>query len=1154
MPLKPPLPAHDDAAQWPASAERIPLQLLTPGLAARDGWLTPAQNLATGPLVSCLMVSRGRLLPARYAIACFCAQSYPRRELVIIDDNPASELTAFLAELRHPQIRHILLAETSANLGQLRNRALSEAHGDLVCQWDDDDLYDARRLAWQIEALQMANAKACFLQRWTMWWPAERRLAVSGKRLWEGSMLAQRSAVPPYPDQRRGEDSSVANALVAQYPVLTMDAPALYCYTIHGGNTFHYEHFLSMYNAASQFAGRAAYDQTLQLIAHRLPILDYANALGQDGKPSQLQRSAPPALPDRFVDPARLRPGRTPSCPAPLVSIIVRSMGRASLVDALASLAAQSYRNLDIVIVDATGGRHPPLPAAMAADARFRLVSSGKPLQRPAAANAGLDASMGEYVGFLDDDDLFDPDHVALLMRRVLAPDHPDFVYAGLWLVDRYHRLLRCQSNRFNILMFQFFNLIPAISVLVHRRVVELGCRFDESLDVFEDWDFWLQIVPHVQIARIEAPTQYYFVEAGTSGTSIGLNADPARGGHFSIRVRKRWEPTGAALWRDYLPLVHHLLARFHDGERASVRPAMRQLLLRYPAEPNLEFHLGRTYQAQGYAFSARRLFESAVSHNRSSLEFVLSLAHLWEAQGSPEDALACLEESRPALTLHLAQVDQQLARLHTSCAQRTASSAVATAITSTNAVSRNAPCPCNSGARYKHCCGAAVTVPAAAAPQQALVASSLQLQCDQLQTMAAKHYRQGDLFEARACLQQATNLLPAQAMVNHTLALLAFDLGDLPQAMAYSAVALAASADPVILDFDRSLRYRSRRMAEDDQLRAALRKSTALLAPDAVRARLAQASVLVVLGCNPYLPLSAVDFAGWQGRIHFLPDETVVLPPELRANWPQFDAVLLIDGLPEILPALLDDWLPAQVLVRVTRDCPAMLLEIAQAASAAIGLLFPDQMTAEQIGLPGLLVRPTLPESANTGFTISPRLRDAPFRVGLRAMCEADGMHPLDTMLIRRLLANGISLHVHGGGMLLRHFPPSDLPANLHLISFDAPLDQFLAGIDCLLLRRAPLADPEAAIGFVAQAMAASCPVICAGAMPGAELLNDGENGFRLAADDDDAICQRIAQLQQDPVLNSAMRVRAKATARRYWTQQAQGPWRRMQMEWAAQ
>lgn len=1128
---QPYLPTKNYASQWPTSGLSIALKLLEPGASPRDEILVASPTPQNGPLVSCLMVSRGKLLPARHAIDCFRLQTYPLRELVILDDNPVSELTAFLAELNDPLIRYIQISETQTRLGSLRNYALAEVRGELVCQWDDDDLYDARRLAWQIEALQTSGAQACFLSRWTVWWPEERRIAVSGYRAWEGSMLSWRTAVPAYPNQRRGEDSTVTAQIMEANRVVLMDAPELYCYTIHGGNTFNYQHFLSIYNAASEFVGRQFYDTHLQLLNCRLPIKEYATALKGAGNLAFCQRPKLAAMPDRLIDPALPRQGRKPSGKEPLVSIIVRSMGRDSLSNALTSLAIQSYPRIEVLVVDATGGCHPPLPSTIANDSRFRLVSAGRPLKRPAAANFGLSTATGEYIGFLDDDDLFDPEHLTLLVRRILEPDHPDLVYAGIWLIDRYHRLTRRQCHPFNVLMFLFFNLIPAISVLFHRRVIEIGCRFDESLEIFEDWDFWLQLVPHVRIERVETPSQYYFIEAGTSGTSIGLNADSARGGHYSMRVRQRWEPCSKGLWRDYIALTHELLARFHDGERAGVRPAMRELLKRYPAEPNLEFHLGRTYLAEGRIFSARRLFESAVSHNRSCFEFLISLSRLWESQGSPEDALACLEEARPSISQQLPAIDAEIIRL-----RRLTTNRQATQTQIRDRTSRNEICPCGSSVRYKHCCGRSVAKPAPIIMNQLL-----RTECDQLQTAGTEHYCKGELTAATECFVSTNALLSGQPMVQYVLALLAYDQGMLDEAANHADVALAAATDPVIMEFHRKLHYRRRRIVGAQQLRTILHASDHLLTTSDVRLALASAKTIFVLGCCSQLPLNEIDFIGWQGRVCFLSNDAETLPESELAAKQERGNILLIDGVPDILPPLFDSNLSAQILLRVTRNCPAMLLEIAQTSSGKIGLIYPDDITAQQVGLPGLVLRPTLPSSI---FKIARKVHGTTFRIGLRGSCEVDGLHPFDAELIRRLLANGLSVSVHGGTPLLRHFPPSALPPELRLLGFDASPDDFLADIDCLVLRRSPMADNEAALGFVAWALAAGCPLICTNNLPGAELIMEGRNGYCIDTDDKDAICERIARLRQDAALAQSIGEQARETAYRYFSSKANGRW----------
>ncbi|CAO3441320.1 glycosyltransferase [Azospirillum endophyticum] len=253
-----------------------------PGAAA-----SPAARTEGQPLISCLMVTRGRSGLLRFAIEGFARQTYRNRELVIVCDSPAlsedDPLEGAIRDAGCPNI-HLIRVRTASRsgaqpavltLGELRNIAVEQAAGHYVCQWDDDDLYDPCRLEMQQRVLAAAGAQACLLGRWMIWWPAENRLAVSCERDWEGSLLCETAAMPRYPALRQGEDTPVIEQLRRSARVVRMDLPRLYTYVVHGGNTFTAPHFEVHWQlATARFSGDRG-RAVLEEMAKRLPVEAY---------------------------------------------------------------------------------------------------------------------------------------------------------------------------------------------------------------------------------------------------------------------------------------------------------------------------------------------------------------------------------------------------------------------------------------------------------------------------------------------------------------------------------------------------------------------------------------------------------------------------------------------------------------------------------------------------------------------------------------------------------------------------------------------------------------------------------------------------------------------------------------------------------------
>jgi glycosyltransferase involved in cell wall biosynthesis len=264
---------RSDLAVLPA---RSPLHRLQGGRLVRSVWF-PARRIPSGrraPLVSALMVTRGRPRLAETAIACFRAQTWPRRELVIIDSGRTDDLALarYIEHLEDPMIRHLRIGRSRLSLGALRNRSLAEARGEWICQWDDDDLSHPSRIAAQFAAARALRVDACLLLRETVWWPHEGRVAWSGPHLWEHSLLAKRACVHAYPPLRRGEDTPVVEALVRDRPVALLDEPRLYVYVGHHDNTYGDDHFAALWATATRRAKGRQAGAWLAALSRTVPV------------------------------------------------------------------------------------------------------------------------------------------------------------------------------------------------------------------------------------------------------------------------------------------------------------------------------------------------------------------------------------------------------------------------------------------------------------------------------------------------------------------------------------------------------------------------------------------------------------------------------------------------------------------------------------------------------------------------------------------------------------------------------------------------------------------------------------------------------------------------------------------------------------------
>jgi len=180
----------------------VALNGVSPAMAS--GFVTEARTLLANPvglpapLVSCIMPTANHRDRVPQAIALFRRQTYPHRELIIIDDGEDSvaDLIPDEATLRAEgaAIRYVRL-DGRRTLGQKRNFGGEAAQGPIIAHWDDTTWYAPWRLSYQLGALVQREADGCGLDSLLQYDPAAGTAWLSGPEpaLFGGTLCYRRA-------------------------------------------------------------------------------------------------------------------------------------------------------------------------------------------------------------------------------------------------------------------------------------------------------------------------------------------------------------------------------------------------------------------------------------------------------------------------------------------------------------------------------------------------------------------------------------------------------------------------------------------------------------------------------------------------------------------------------------------------------------------------------------------------------------------------------------------------------------------------------------------------------------------------------------------------------------------------------------------------
>lgn len=210
----------------------------------------------------------------------------------------------------------------------------------------------------------------------------------------------------------------------------------------------------------------------------------------------------------------------------PLISVVVPVFnGAKTIQETIESVQKQTLSDLEIIVVD-DGSQDETLAILGAiADPRLKVIP-GVHAGANAARNRGLYASCGEYVSFLDADDLWTPNKLEAQLQALRS--HPEASLAYSWTdrIDEQGNYLRrgghlsVNGNALAELLITNFVENGSNPLILRQAAIEVG-GFDENLTACQDWDMWLRLAARYEFAAVSEVQIFYRLSTNSISANV---------------------------------------------------------------------------------------------------------------------------------------------------------------------------------------------------------------------------------------------------------------------------------------------------------------------------------------------------------------------------------------------------------------------------------------------------------------------------------------------------------------------------------------------------------------------------------------------------------------------------------------------------------
>lgn len=502
------------------------------------------QKLGTNPLVSIIVTTYNYGKYVAKAIASAVTQDVQNLEVIVLDnastDDTEQQVTPFLRDSRVRYMRH------ASNLGSSNNwqRGLQLARGKYVVVLAADDFLLPGHLSKLLTALE--HNPHCALAYTPCVWVDDNDHILQvlnhvghlpqdycGGRDEIAAMLIHDCYITPsaaiirraaldkvggFDLRMRAGDWDLWIRLAMQFGDFVFFKEPSACYRVHGTQDSQnfYATLDPLTNHMRILEKVLALDQAKQLAPHVLAILDHIKRRFAQYPPTLTDPLMPRMASIEKAFMAIQQGIKRGNHDEPMVSVVIPTRNRPDLlIRAIRSIKEQSYPYVEIIVVNDGGVDLESLLLWLAADAEIVYINFPVNQGVSAARNAAFKAAQGDIIAYLDDDDVFMPDHLQTVVDT-LKQDAVRFVFTrSIYVIEtlergQYKEMARGTANdgmRYDKEHLTICNYIPINTWAHWKSCFDQVGYFDETLDNHEDWEFLLRCAQQFDLIHIPKET-----------------------------------------------------------------------------------------------------------------------------------------------------------------------------------------------------------------------------------------------------------------------------------------------------------------------------------------------------------------------------------------------------------------------------------------------------------------------------------------------------------------------------------------------------------------------------------------------------------------------------------------------------------------------